>query len=326
MIRPRRQRTVVVPVDLGGSPTPCRVRPPLRRPPDPDTVRALVEHYARERRPAPDTPMEVAFFHGGMPPVPLARAAHPHPLRLSCSPADASREQIEVLRALGLATVEVELLTFQAEVLRDLQRGYSRTHAEAFVRGLKELGLRVGIVLSPGLPGSSHDQALADARRAAGLDDPGLRADLVRIQPALALHGSGLAALARSGRWRPMSLGEAVTTSLEMVEILEAARVPVARLGLQPGSDLPVRAIAGPVHPNLRGLVQARRFRRRMAAALEDARPGSRAVLRVHPKDLSWAKGTANENVRALRARLQLAELALETDAGLPRGAIARVA
>jgi len=321
---PRRARITVVPIDLGGSPTACRVRPPLRPAPTPELVGALVEHYAGERSADPGMPLEVAFFHGGLPPEELVQAARPHALRLACSPADLEPERVRALRDQGLSTVEVEVLSFDDDVLRACQRGYSRAWAQAVVRGLRALGLRVGIVLAPGLPGGSHQGTLDDARMAAGLVDARLRADLVRIHPALGLEGSELTELAASGRWRPMDLGQAVTTCLGMVEIFEAAGVPVARIGLQPGADVPVAATVGPWHPNLQALVQVRRFRSRMAAALVGVGPGAEPVLRVHPQDLSYAKGTANENVRALRARLRLRGLVLQADPALPRGTVAR--
>lgn len=322
LTRPRRKRRTVVPIDLGGSPTACAVRPPLRPPPSPETVAALVEHYRVERRPGPDSNLEVAFFHGGVPDAALVEAAAPYPLRLACSPTDLPRETVEWLVRHGLETVEVEVLTFQSEVLRACRRGYGRSEALSMLRGLKELGLRVGAVLSPGLPGSSHAAALDDARLVAGLDPAGVRADFVRLQPALALDGSQLQPLAESGRWIPMDLGQAVTTVAACLDIFDQAGVAVARVGLQPGADLPVQAVAGPVHPNLRALAESRRFRARMGRVLEGRSLGGSVVLRVHPKDLSWAKGTANENIRALRAQHRLRALELETDATIPRGRV----
>ncbi len=324
MTAPRRKRRLVVPVDLGGDPHACRVRPPLRPPPAADTVRALVDHYRRERRPAPDTPIEVAFFHGGRPGAALLGAAAPHPLRLSCSPRSLLRTDVEALMAAGLETIELELLSLDDRVLRACARGYSRADALAILRGVKELGLRVGVVLSPGLPGSSHGSALRAAETVAGVDDPGLTADFVRLQPALALADTGLAEAAADGRWAPMDLAQAITTVAAQCEVFDAAGVEIARVGLQPGADLPVHAVAGPVHPNLRALVQSRRFRARMAQALRGVPRGSRVALRVHPKDLSWAKGTANTNIRALRARLGLPVLELRPDDRVRRGTVVR--
>ncbi|MDG1482101.1 MAG: hypothetical protein P8R54_21090 [Myxococcota bacterium] len=305
-------RPILIPVDLGGSPTECWRRPPLRPVPTPDLVRALIEHYRTER--ASGAALEVAFFHGGLPEDALMAAASGLPIRLACSPADLSRAAVARLMDGGLKTIEVALGSLDARVLRTNRIGVRRAVLLEMLESLGELGLRVGVVLSPGLPDASHDTALTTARALIG------RAEFVRIEPTLALSGSRLSELADSGRWEPMSLGEAVTTTLAMVEILEDAGVEIARLGLQPGQDIPCRATAGPVHPNLRQLVEFRRFYARMAHELALVPRGSQVELQVNPRDLSWAKGTANTNVRALRAAHALASLRIRTDEDVPRG------
>jgi hypothetical protein len=313
-------RRLIVPVDLGGSPTPCRVRPPLRPAPAPEVVHALIEHYARDRAPAGGVRLEVAFFHGGVPDDALLAACRPYPVRVSCSPADLGRDDAARLVAAGVETIELEVLTFDAAVLRGLARAYAPARALAMLAGLRARGVRVGVTLMPGLPGSIHAGALADADRLARADPP--LADFVRVTPALAFAGSGLEALAASGAWVPMRLGEAVTTCAAILDRFEDAGLPVVRVGMQPGHDVPVAAVAGPVHPGLRGLVEARRYRRRMQEALV-AVPRSRpAVLRVNPKDVAWARGTANANVRALRAALGLPGLRVEPDPGVDRGVV----
>jgi hypothetical protein len=58
---------------------------------------------------------------------------------------------------------------------------------------------------------------------------------------------------------------------------------------------------------------------------MQDALRGegqTRATLLVHPKDLSWAKGISNENVRWLRDHAGLRDVALRTDSSLERGTV----
>lgn len=310
---------VIVPVDLGGSATPCRVSPPRRPSPDPDTIRALIGHYERERLKEGDH-VEVSFFHGGLPTPEQLAAAAPHPVRVSCSPADLSRADAVRLIEGGVQLIELEVLTFDDRVLRDLHRGYTAGQVDQMRAGLAAAGLGVGVVLMPGLPGSSHGSALDDAARCLG-SDRAPAATHVRLYPALALQGSGLAAELENGRWRPMRLGEAVTTLTAVMDILEPA-VPVARVGLQLGQDLPARLVAGPSHPNLRQLVEARRFRRRFAEALAGVAPGCRVALRVNPKDLSLAMGISRQNLRDARLDLGLESLDLQADERVARGRV----
>lgn len=316
-------KRLVVPVDLGGSPTACAVRSPLRGPPAPETVEALIDHYLTERHPGGDAQAEVAFFHGGLPSDVLLEVCRPHPVRVACSPADLSRAGARRLQAGGVTTIEIELLTFCSDVLRGCSRGYTPGRVRAMLTGLGSLGFRRGGVLVSGLPGSSHHSAVSDARVLAGDGRDGARVEFARLLPALAFEGSKLAVWHAQQRWKPMSLGEAVTTTLEQVLVLESAGVEVARVGVQPGQDLSVKVVGGPVHPNLRALVEVRRFRGLMAAALASLPSERSAAVLVNPKDLSWAKGTANENLRALRAALGRPDLEVRPDEQVARGTVA---
>jgi len=315
-------KRVVVPIDLGGSPIDGATRPPRRPPPTAETVQALIEHYATERAPAGGVVLEPAFFRGGLPSAELLAACEPHPVRVACSPADLSRDGAAWLRDRGVSTIELDVRTFDTPTLRALRRGYSGAQARAILSGLGALGLRRGVTLAPGLPGTSHASALADAGVVAGDGAAQPLAEFVRLLPALAYEGTDLAQWAVSGRWTPMSIAEAVTTCEAMEDRLRDAGVPVARMGQQPGADVPDTHVAGPWHPNLRSLVEGRRFRRRMAAALADLPRSAPIELRVHPKDLSWAKGASNTNVRALRAALSLPGLRVSADPSVPRGSV----
>lgn len=308
----------LVPVDLGGSAHRCLVTPPRRPAPTPELVQALITHYLDER--APSGPVEVAFFHGGMPCPDLLAAARPHAVRLALTPRDLAPDMLEALGGAGVRTVEINALTFDTSVLRGCRRGYSGRHAKDAILGLRDRGFRVGLTLAPGLPGASHGSLLEDVRWVVGDGAP--RVDFVRVLPAVAFAGAGLARRVAEGRWTPMSLGEAVTTVVELLDRFEDAGVDVARVGVQAGQDVPGRVVAGPHHPDLRGLGEARRFRRKMRAALCGAPRTRRVQVAVNPKDLSWAKGPSNSNVRALRADLGLEALQVRPREDVPRGVV----
>ena len=310
---------VLVPVSLGGSAQRCEVYPPGGPPPSPELVSALIAHYASERLP-PGGALEVSFVHGGAPSDALLEAAAPWPVRVSCSPADLSPADADRLASRGVRLVELEALTLSDPTLRALRRGYTAGRVLAMRQGLTRRGVAVGLTLMPGLPGTDHPSALADLERALAPEAGPLAH--ARLYPALALEGAGLARWFREGRWRPMRLGEALTTLVALMDRLDAAGVPVARVGLQPGPDLGATLVAGPHHPNLRGLVEGRRYRRRMVEALAGAAPGAEVTLGVHPKDLGEARGGSNQNLRAVRIALSVGRLRVVADDSVPRGAV----
>jgi hypothetical protein len=312
-------RPLIVPVDLGGSPRRCAVMPPPRDPPDRALVRALISHYRSERA-RPGQPLEVAFFHGALPHRGLLAEAQGCTVRLACHPGDLQPSVLQRLWDQGVRTLELEALSLQGTVLRGLRRAPGGDALKRLILGLRDRGFAVGLHLWPGLPGYSHSAAMDDLHWLCGGGTP--RVDFVRILPALGLAGTELADWARQGRWTPMDLGQAVTTVVEMLDTCAAAGLAIARVGLQPRADHGVDAVAGPAHPDLRGLAEQRRFRRRMDVALQLAPRTRTAELRVHPADLSWARGSAGANIRALRADHRLPGLLLRPDPSLSRGEV----
>jgi histone acetyltransferase (RNA polymerase elongator complex component) len=194
----------------------------------------------------------VGFFGGPPPPAALVAAAE-RPFVARVRPDLLTRSVLEWLADGGATGIELDALTFVDTALRACGRHYSRRMLEQQMDGIRAAGLRVGIVLAPGLPGTTHDDAIEDARRLVG------HADVARIHPVLVIRGSRLARAHLEGRYRPLELHQAITTCRAMLDVLEDGRVEVARVGLQAKHDGYGRAIAGPRHPSLRQLVEARR-------------------------------------------------------------------
>jgi histone acetyltransferase (RNA polymerase elongator complex component) len=277
----------------------------------------MVQNYARRW---PEAELEVAFFHGGFPSRELMAAAHGLPMRLSCHPADLSRASAKKFAHAGGTTVELELMSLDPHVLRIAERQYTVGRVRTMVRQLKDMNLSVGVHLVPGLPGSDAAGAVADL---CGLvDEAGPWVDFVRIWPALAFEGAKLATWADSGAWRPWDVGEAVGALVQMVAAADEAGLPVVRIGIQPGQDIPVRAVAGPDHPNMRGEVEVLRFGARIEQAVRNSNASLDPIMLVNPKDLSWAKGTSNSNAKMVRAKLGLRSIRFETDKTVPRGTV----
>jgi hypothetical protein len=308
---------IVVPIDLG-NPTPSAWDPPPRPPPSPETARALVEAARRDaRRPGP---LRVSFVHGGLPSDALLDALPPGPFALSVHPSALDRRTAAALVGRGLVQVELAIWSVDRRVAAPLGRGPALDALGSQLAGLRALGVRCGLWLMAGLPGSSHASAIAEAERVVSECRP----DFVRICAAPALAGSALARAVAAGAWAPMGLGAAVTTLTAWLDRFDAAGLPVTRVGFIPGHDIPARAVAGPVHSDLRGLCEVRRFRRRVLAALADAPPQAQAELAVHPADHGWALGPSRSTLRAARAARALAALEIRPDPTVPRGAVVR--
>ncbi len=124
--------------------------------------------------------------------------------------------------------------------------------------------------------------------------------------------------------YTPLTVGEAVSTCRDMLDILEPAGVRVIRVGQQPGPDGLGRAVAGPRHSSLRELVEARRTLDRLRDLMKEANlKGRNVVIHCARADETRTRGPLNGNVRTLRAEFGLAELSVAADSERPRGAFA---
>lgn len=319
-------RPAVVPVNLGCCPGPerCRWCPPPPPVPSPDTVAALVDHVRTERA-KPGQPLVVHFFGGAPPPTELLAIAGATPVSARVRPDLLSRAKAAELRDAGVHHLELDAWTLHDPALRAMGRAYRARVVREQIEGLSAMGFELGVVLMPGLPETDHARAVADAREVAGLGEtPAVQT--ARIHPLQVLAGSALREDHAAGRYRPLELGEAVTTSRAMVEVLDEAGVRVLRVGLQAGPDGFGRAIAGPRHPAFRQLVDARRtlahLRDRVGDAVAEVASPARpdVTVRCAPADETVTRGPYNQHIRTLRAELDLASLTVAADPELPRG------
>ena len=164
-----------------------------------------------------------------------------------------------------------------------------------------------------GLPEDTAENALSSMARALFLG-----ADLLRIYPTLVLEHTPLAALYQAGKYRPQTLDEAVSCCVSMLELAIAAKVPVIRMGVNPGPDLEAALLAGPYHPAFGGLVKEALRRRMLEQLLQDYDPRDAAVLRFARNELPLVFGQKRETMRYLGDRYPA--LALLPDGKLPLG------
>ncbi len=238
-------------------------------------------------------------------------------IRITCDPLRLARAPLGEWRARGVRSVEVPLLSTEPRVLREWGiEGHS-----ALMRDLApRVGFDIpelGILLVPGLPGDSHEGAIRTAKRVAAMQPA-----YVRILPAMALEGTRLETWWRSGAWDPMTLDQAVSTCAAMAGVFRDARIPVARMGMQPQFDLVrgPRVLEGPYHPSLRQLVESRLFRRMIFEQVGLCIRRGRVTLRFHPADESYVRGPMNGTLREMRKRLGFEDVELVADSALSRG------
>lgn len=290
----------------------CRLCPPPPPWPTADQVQQRIDVVELEGD------ATVGFF-GGLPPSDdLLAAAGERAIQVRVRPDLLTRAEAARLIAAGVIAIELDVLTLDDRVLADLGRHHERARVLEMSRALRQQGIEVGWVLAPGLPGTSHHTFLRDveAAVAAGVDT-------VRLHPVVVWQGSGLEQDHMEGRYEPLTLAQAVTSCRAALQLLEDGGVRVIRIGQQSGPDGLGRALAGPAHPALRQLVEARRALETLSQQVRAVPQGSVLTIVCAPPDETRVRGPRNQHVRALRAQRALAGVRIEPDPTQERGSYA---
>ena len=306
-------RKTVVPIQLGCCNTQercllCSPAPSLRTP---EFIRALIESYQKSKgvsRPV------VSFFGGAVPTPAQVAACDGLPFTVRVRPDLLAKKDAQRLISDGATSIELDMLTLHDPSLKAIRRKYRRKYLLKLLEGLHQMNVKLGVVLSPGLPDSSYDTCLDDARVVAGF------ADTVRIHPVLVYAEAGLRERHMNGSYVPLEIGEAVTVCAGIMDLMEDAAIPVIRVGVQPGPDETGRVVAGPFHPSFRQLVGGRRALRTLDDLLSAHEQINSCVIHCHPSDETRTRGPLNQNIRTLRADHNIRNLKIMVDSGLDRG------
>src|SRR5439155_746840 len=108
----------------------------------------------------------------------------------------------------GGPRVEMGIQTTHEDVLVRVHRGHTDAQSREAMHLAKDAGLKVGVHMMPGLPGSDPDRDMESFRVL--FEDPAYRPDFLKIYPTLVLPGTALHGLWKSGRYTPLGTEEAV--------------------------------------------------------------------------------------------------------------------
>ncbi|AEE96250.1 elongator complex protein 3 [Mahella australiensis] len=258
------------------------------------------------------TDIEVAFYGGTFTAMPqdvqesllkLAASYRQYinitDIRLSTRPDYINPPILDMLSHNGVTVIELGAQSMDDAVLHASGRGHSSKDVEDAAYLIKEYDIKLGIQLMVGLP---SDDAGKDMRSVIKAIDIG--ADFIRIYPTLVIKDTPLERLYLKGRYKPLSLYDAVTVSAGMLCVCIANDIPVIRIGLQPsdGIQLGKDVVTGPFHPAFGELVKSHLYLDAIKDSLKSVRYGESdaVILRAHPSELSIVLGQKRSNVRGL--------------------------
>ncbi|HPS39412.1 MAG TPA: radical SAM protein [Candidatus Cloacimonadota bacterium] len=172
-------------------------------------------------------------------------------IRISTHPLAIDSEVLSWAAAKRIRTIELGIQDFQDEVLRRSGRGYTEIEAVKACELVQEAGFELGIQLMPGLPGS--DARSLDLNKEL-LNR--LRPEFLRLYPLVVIRGTPLAEIYAQGKYRPLSLEEAITICADYTEFTRPLGIRIIKLGL-PSGIAESEIVAGPWHPAFGEFVRA---------------------------------------------------------------------
>lgn len=232
-------------------------------------------------------------------------------IRISTRPDYIDDDRLDFLRSRGVDTIEIGAQSFNDEVLRFANRGHDARATAQAMKLLQEHGFKTGLHLMAGLPHDTQDSFKETLARAVSL-----KPDTARIHPVLVFKDTPLAEAFREGRYRPLSLEEALQWCRLAWETLTPAGIRIIRFGLQttPQMSRGGAVLAGPVHPSFGSLVHSAVF---YSAALKLLRDVPRHTRKLHflvdKHDLSYFRGWRNKNIESIKKLYPDAEIVIDS-------------
>ncbi len=278
--------------------------------PSPGSIRETVDLHL-STIPKENTVVEIGFFGGTFTGLPLQiqeqllKTVRPYidsgrvrGIRLSTRPDFISDEVLDILGKNKVSTIELGAQSMNDDVLLLSGRGHTADDTQKAAKMIKDRGFSLGLQMMVGLPGDSPGIALDTALKFIAMN-----ADNTRIYPVLVIRGTYLETLFHEGKYKPLTLEEAIHWTKPLIRLFEEHKVPVIRVGLHPSEGLlnQTHLVAGPFHPSFRELVMSEIWYDRLSKLLRNEEKKKTIIISVNPSDRNNLIGYQGKNKRMLR-------------------------
>lgn len=301
-----------------------------KKPVTTESVGKTIEEWLTTVKPGDD--VEIAFFGGSFTGIPrdlmtdYLRTAYAYvetgrvsAIRLSTRPDTIDGDTLNLLKRYGVGLIELGAQSLDDRVLELSGRGHTAADVVQAARLIKDMDIKLGIQVMPGLPGDTLASALETTQ-----DVIALRPHMVRIYPAITLKGTRMEQLCLEGAYRPLTLEEAVEWCTRIVPLYREAGIGIGKMGLHYSELLEGAVVSGPYHPAFGELVEARMLLIKMIQCIEEQNLTQTTDIRIltGKGGVSAVTGHQKANLNALRSRYPYRKIRVEEDETLSRGEI----
>ncbi|MBR2020931.1 MAG: radical SAM protein [Clostridia bacterium] len=220
-------------------------------------------------------------------------------IRLSTRPDYIDAEILDILKARGVTHIELGIQSMRQQVLDECKRGHTTTDTEKACSLIRDYGFILGGQMMIGLPCSTAEDELYTAKRIVEMG-----AKEARIYPCIVFEGTELCSMAKSGKYTPLSVDDAVKRSADVYKVFRENGVNVLRIGLQSSEKLSSddAVFAGANHPAMGELVMGEYYyslilsRLGEIKKLENNTKDSRLIIYCSEKNVSKISGQNKRN------------------------------
>ena len=275
------------------------------------TIKYYLEHIKE-----PDRNIEVAFFGGSFTGIEedvqneLLGAAYKFieegkvdSIRISTRPDYINKEILKRLKKYKVKTIELGVQSANNYILQKSARGHTFEDVKKASKLIRRYRFRLGHQMMVGLPDSTKIDEINTAKALIKL-----KPKMVRIYPVLVVKGTKLEKDYEEGKYKPLTVVQAVEVCKELVRMFDNRKIDVIRVGLQNTDEINSpefdnsEVVAGPFHPAFRQLVESSMWYDAIVEKIKRLNVKVIEVLvEVNAQDLNNVIGHKKENVIKLK-------------------------
>lgn len=280
-----------------------------------DDVKKTIEYYLDHIK-EPDKNIEVAFFGGSFTGIDediqnelldaayqFIKAGKVDSIRISTRPDYINKDILKRLKKYKVRTIELGVQSANDYILNKAARGHTFEDVKKASKLIRRYGFRLGHQMMVGLPESTKIDEINTAKALIKL-----KPKMVRIYPVLVIKGTKLEKDYEEGKYKPLTVVQAVEICKELVGMFDSKNIDVIRVGLQNTDEITnpkfenSEVVSGPYHPAFRQLVEGAMWYDAIVNKIKKLNVKVKMVeVQVNPQDVNNVIGHKKENVIKLK-------------------------
>ena len=179
-------------------------------------------------------------------------------IKILSTPDSIDRNNLKLLKKYKVKTIELGVQSANNYILKNSNRGHTFEDVKKASKMIRWHGFKLGHQMMVGLPESTRIDEINTAKELIKL-----KPKMVRIYPVLVIHNTKLEKDYLEGKYKPLTVVQAVERCKEIVPMFRAKGIDIIRIGLQNTDEITdpsvkgSEVVAGPYHPAFRQLVES---------------------------------------------------------------------